>query len=73
MQTVWVHENTTVQAVIDDECLHSVHLSSTVGRKAGANRILPLGKAQSHTTIGQGLPDLPLLLGGKMMEIWEFY
>ena len=31
MQTVWVHENTTVQAVIDDEC----HLSSTVGRKAG--------------------------------------
>ena len=69
MQTVWVHENTTVQVVIDDEC----HLSSTVGRKARANRILPLGKAQSHRTIDQGLPDLPLLLGGKMMEIWEFY
>ena len=37
------------------------------GEKLGniANRILPLHKGQSHMTIDQELPDLPLLLGGK--------
>lgn len=37
------------------------------GEKLGnmANRKLPLCKGQSHMTVDQGLPDLPLLLRGQ--------